>query len=232
MFLLPAASGAPLSPVVTDTADGGGSPSCPAAVWSGCGRHRRGRALPQRQQHAGAQHDQRSLDDQRHRPDPVTPVADIACCAILAPSLRAPSDGALSPSTTAGGAAAFSARTVTGCERGHRSYSLDVPELDCRAGLARGEGGGRDLAGKSGEPISVLPTYGYLKGQQLSRHGEEREATVQENNDRAATSQSLTPQQRSAPAPSGSSGRRSPPPAASSRTRWASPTAEVQHESG
>ena len=41
------------------------------------GRHRGRRALPQRQQHAGAQHDQRGLDDQRHRPDPVTPVADV-----------------------------------------------------------------------------------------------------------------------------------------------------------
>jgi hypothetical protein len=106
---------------------------------------------------------------------PSTPVADIARCAIVAPSLRAPSDGALPPSTTAGGAAAFSARTVTGCERGHRSCVLDVPELGCRAGLAGGEGGGLDLAGKSGEPISVLPTYRYLKGQQLSRHGEKRE---------------------------------------------------------
>ena len=32
------------------------------------------------------------------------------------------------------------------------------------------------------------------------------------------------------PAPSDSSGRRSPPPAACSRTRWARPTAEVQHQ--
>jgi hypothetical protein len=32
-----------------------------------------------------------------------------------------PFAGALPPSTTAGGAAAFSARAVTGCERGHRT---------------------------------------------------------------------------------------------------------------
>ena len=70
------------------------------------------------------------------------------------------------------------------------------PGPGCRAGLIAGVRAAALiwLAGRSGEPIAVPPTYRYLKDQAHGRRGEkkrreEREATVQQNNDRAATSQ-------------------------------------------
>jgi hypothetical protein len=161
MLLLPAARGAPLSPVVTDTAGAGGRSSCPAAAIASspaaaasstavsivicvprvtCWRVVRLRTAPQRAGAAAAPAACRrsarparprrpatpsrpsNPGCRRHGGHPARPPCArrrwpvrpaIVCCATFAPSLRAPYVGALAPSTTAGGAAAFSARTVT-----------------------------------------------------------------------------------------------------------------------